>query len=321
MCCIPAPGTATPQHRRPRARPRPETPLRLLLLLLLLQPLLLPLPWPLLPATARTSAHGARAPARAPAPQRAAAPAAAAAPFARFSRAKFESARSSEGRRRHGPQEDPHRDDRSEARAAGTRSPSLPPSLPPSLSPSLLARSPRDGHPRSPSRSSTRSHAAGWPLGRAWRAPRTVQITFAKRRAGLVKKAYELSTLCNCEIGIIIFSASDKVDRRPRLHGRRTRGSMAGLSGGRTRRKRAKATDAALAGWLPPTAVPVREQQHAGRAAAVHGNNTAAGKPDQRRRRQRQSTRARAPQRAPVVHPAPNPRWVFSLTAARERHG
>jgi len=40
------------------------------------------------------------------------------------------------------------------------------------------------------------------------------QITFAKRRLGLFKKAYELSTLCNCEIGIIIFSENDKVGLR-----------------------------------------------------------------------------------------------------------
>lgn len=48
------------------------------------------------------------------------------------------------------------------------------------------------------------------PAARGGRA----QITFAKRRLGLFKKAYELSTLCNCEIGIIIFSENDKVDWR-----------------------------------------------------------------------------------------------------------
>jgi SRF-type transcription factor (DNA-binding and dimerisation domain) len=32
------------------------------------------------------------------------------------------------------------------------------------------------------------------------------QVTFAKRRNGLLKKAYELSVLCDAEVGLIIFS-------------------------------------------------------------------------------------------------------------------
>ena len=50
---------------------------------------------------------------------------------------------------------------------------SLPPSLPPSLSPS--------------------------------------QITFSKRKAGLLKKAYELSILCDCEIAVIMISNNRKL--------------------------------------------------------------------------------------------------------------
>ena len=32
------------------------------------------------------------------------------------------------------------------------------------------------------------------------------QVTFKKRRNGLIKKAYELSVLCNCEIALVIFN-------------------------------------------------------------------------------------------------------------------
>lgn len=37
------------------------------------------------------------------------------------------------------------------------------------------------------------------------------QVTFCKRRAGLLKKARELSILCEADIGIIIFSAHGKL--------------------------------------------------------------------------------------------------------------
>ncbi|XP_021903284.1 MADS-box protein CMB1 [Carica papaya] len=37
------------------------------------------------------------------------------------------------------------------------------------------------------------------------------QVTFAKRRNGLLKKAYELSVLCDAEIALIIFSARGKL--------------------------------------------------------------------------------------------------------------
>lgn len=37
------------------------------------------------------------------------------------------------------------------------------------------------------------------------------QVTFTKRRKGLLKKAKELSILCDAEVGIIIFSSTGKV--------------------------------------------------------------------------------------------------------------
>nr|XP_007153483.1 hypothetical protein PHAVU_003G039400g [Phaseolus vulgaris]ESW25477.1 hypothetical protein PHAVU_003G039400g [Phaseolus vulgaris] len=37
------------------------------------------------------------------------------------------------------------------------------------------------------------------------------QVTFAKRRNGLLKKAYELSVLCDAEVALIIFSNRGKL--------------------------------------------------------------------------------------------------------------
>ncbi|KAB1997331.1 hypothetical protein ES319_D12G018100v1 [Gossypium barbadense] len=37
------------------------------------------------------------------------------------------------------------------------------------------------------------------------------QVTFSKRRRGLFKKAHELSTLCDAEIALIVFSATGKL--------------------------------------------------------------------------------------------------------------
>ncbi|KAJ7944846.1 MADS-box protein [Quillaja saponaria] len=37
------------------------------------------------------------------------------------------------------------------------------------------------------------------------------QVTFSKRRNGLLKKAFELSVLCDAEVGLIIFSPSGKL--------------------------------------------------------------------------------------------------------------
>ncbi|KAA8538745.1 hypothetical protein F0562_028360 [Nyssa sinensis] len=49
------------------------------------------------------------------------------------------------------------------------------------------------------------------------------QVTFCKRRAGLLKKAKELSVLCDAEIGVFIFSAHGK------LYELATEGTMQGL--------------------------------------------------------------------------------------------
>uniref|UniRef100_H3C4G2 MADS-box domain-containing protein n=1 Tax=Tetraodon nigroviridis TaxID=99883 RepID=H3C4G2_TETNG len=40
---------------------------------------------------------------------------------------------------------------------------------------------------------------------------RNRQVTFMKRKFGLMKKAYELSVLCDCEIALIIFNGSNKL--------------------------------------------------------------------------------------------------------------
>jgi len=36
-------------------------------------------------------------------------------------------------------------------------------------------------------------------------------VTFNKRKFGVMKKAYELSVLCDCEVAIIIFNKSNKL--------------------------------------------------------------------------------------------------------------
>lgn len=38
-----------------------------------------------------------------------------------------------------------------------------------------------------------------------------LQVTFNKRKFGVMKKAYELSVLCDCEIALIIFSSTNKL--------------------------------------------------------------------------------------------------------------
>ncbi|KAJ2509692.1 Myocyte-specific enhancer factor 2B [Coemansia sp. RSA 1939] len=40
---------------------------------------------------------------------------------------------------------------------------------------------------------------------------RNRQVTFLKRKSGLLKKAYELSVLCDCEIAVVIFSSQNKL--------------------------------------------------------------------------------------------------------------
>eukprot|EP00252_Welwitschia_mirabilis_P008240 TRINITY_DN19991_c1_g1_i13.p1 TRINITY_DN19991_c1_g1~~TRINITY_DN19991_c1_g1_i13.p1 ORF type:complete len:104 (-),score=12.30 TRINITY_DN19991_c1_g1_i13:103-414(-) len=37
------------------------------------------------------------------------------------------------------------------------------------------------------------------------------QVTFSKRRRGLLKKAHELSVLCDAEVALIIFSSTGKL--------------------------------------------------------------------------------------------------------------
>ncbi|KAJ1440445.1 hypothetical protein SESBI_02018 [Sesbania bispinosa] len=39
----------------------------------------------------------------------------------------------------------------------------------------------------------------------------TRQVTFSKRRTGLIKKTHELSVLCDAQIGLIIFSTTGKM--------------------------------------------------------------------------------------------------------------
>lgn len=38
------------------------------------------------------------------------------------------------------------------------------------------------------------------------------QVTFSKRRNGLLKKARELSVLCDAEVAVIIFSSTGKLN-------------------------------------------------------------------------------------------------------------
>jgi hypothetical protein len=41
--------------------------------------------------------------------------------------------------------------------------------------------------------------------------PTSRQVTFSKRRNGLLKKAFELSVLCDAEVALIIFSTRGKL--------------------------------------------------------------------------------------------------------------
>eukprot|EP00656_Telonema_subtile_P003220 TRINITY_DN11470_c0_g1_i2.p1 TRINITY_DN11470_c0_g1~~TRINITY_DN11470_c0_g1_i2.p1 ORF type:complete len:148 (+),score=25.22 TRINITY_DN11470_c0_g1_i2:233-676(+) len=42
---------------------------------------------------------------------------------------------------------------------------------------------------------------------------RVRKVTFTKRKAGLMKKAMELSMLCDCEVGLIIFTPDAKLHK------------------------------------------------------------------------------------------------------------
>jgi MADS-box transcription factor, plant len=37
------------------------------------------------------------------------------------------------------------------------------------------------------------------------------QVTFSKRKNGIIKKAREISVLCDCTVSIVIFSSSGKL--------------------------------------------------------------------------------------------------------------
>ena len=37
------------------------------------------------------------------------------------------------------------------------------------------------------------------------------QVTFSKRRIGLLKKARELSILCDADVGVVVFSSTGKL--------------------------------------------------------------------------------------------------------------
>ncbi|KAJ0436743.1 putative transcription factor MADS-type1 family [Helianthus annuus] len=37
------------------------------------------------------------------------------------------------------------------------------------------------------------------------------QVTFSKRRSGLLKKSHEISVLCDAEVGLIVFSTKGKL--------------------------------------------------------------------------------------------------------------
>ncbi|XP_072577224.1 myocyte-specific enhancer factor 2B isoform X1 [Vulpes vulpes] len=85
-------------------------------------------------------------------------------------------------------------------------------------------------HPRPPQHDPRRDLKVLWPL---WLRPRSFhpawtmgrkkiqisrildqrnrQVTFTKRKFGLMKKAYELSVLCDCEIALIIFNSANRL--------------------------------------------------------------------------------------------------------------
>ena len=44
------------------------------------------------------------------------------------------------------------------------------------------------------------------------------QVTFCKRRNGSMKKAYELSVLCDAEITLIVFSSRGRLDEYSNLN-------------------------------------------------------------------------------------------------------
>ena len=41
------------------------------------------------------------------------------------------------------------------------------------------------------------------------------QVTFSKRRKGLLKKAHELAVLCDADVGVVVFSERGKLFEYP----------------------------------------------------------------------------------------------------------
>ena len=56
-------------------------------------------------------------------------------------------------------------------------------------------------------------HSIMWKIfcAHVWNQGIFFQVTFTKRKFGLMKKAYELSVLCDCEIALIIFTSNNKL--------------------------------------------------------------------------------------------------------------
>ncbi|KAH0469994.1 hypothetical protein IEQ34_001552 [Dendrobium chrysotoxum] len=78
------------------------------------------------------------------------------------------------------------------------------------------------------------------------------QVTFSKRRNGLLKKAFELSVLCDAEIGLIVFSSSGKLyefsSSRPNVVTKRLRVTLS--------HPNTITHGADLIQWVPVTPVP-----------------------------------------------------------------
>ena len=72
-------------------------------------------------------------------------------------------------------------------------------------------RARRRKHPRaaSPLSISLYSPLSSAPPKRTF--PHTQQVTFTKRKNGLMKKAMELSVLCDCQIALVIFNSNNKL--------------------------------------------------------------------------------------------------------------
>ncbi|CAJ1931225.1 unnamed protein product [Sphenostylis stenocarpa] len=52
------------------------------------------------------------------------------------------------------------------------------------------------------------------------------QVTFSKRRKGLIKKAKELAILCDAQVGLVIFSSTGKLYEYASTSSERSRSGM-----------------------------------------------------------------------------------------------